>query len=259
MIAIRTEEEIEKFRKSARILVDAFHAVEDALVPGVETRQLDDAAEALIRSNNARPAFKGYRGFPASVCVSIDQEVVHGIPGSRKLKEGQLVSIDLGVELDGYYTDAAKTYGIGDLPQPKQLLMDTTKAALHRGIKKCRQGNKLTDISHAIQTCVEAKGFSVVRALVGHGIGTQLHEEPQIPNFGLPRRGPKIMPGMVFAIEPMINLGGPEVKFLKDGWTVETSDGSPSAHFEHTVVITEGKPEILTLGIEDGSLGSRHG
>jgi len=250
MIPIRTEEEVNKLRKCAKLLIKAFYAVERELATGVVTRKLDEVAEEVIHSGGGKPAFKGYKGFPSSVCVSIEKEVVHGIPGSRRLREGELVSLDMGVKMDGFYTDAAKTYGIGELTRDRIFLMDTTRAALHRGIRKCRQGNRLSDVSHAIQTCVESKKFSVVRALVGHGIGTSLHEEPQIPNFGPPHRGPKLVPGMVLAIEPMINMGTSEVRFLDDGWTVETSDGKPSAHFEHTVLVTAGKPEILTIGIE---------
>ena len=259
MISIRNEEEIQKLRKSAQLLVKAFHEVEAELLPGVATQKLDEVAEKVIRAGGGQPAFKGYRNYPFSICVSIEKEVVHGMPGPRQLRDGDLVSIDMGVVIDGYYTDAAKTYGIGKLSSEKQLLLDTTRIALHRGIKKCRQGNRLSDISHAIQSCVEEKGFTIVRALVGHGIGTSLHEEPQIPNFGPPHTGPKLKAGMVFAIEPMINMGGSEIRFLKDGWTVETSDGSPSAHFEHTVIVTNGKAEVLTIGIENGELGSTHG
>ena len=252
MIPIKTKEEIKCLRRSAQLLVKTFRAIEEILGPDVSTKKLDEMAEEIILSCGGRPAFKGYRGFPASVCTSIESEVVHGIPGKRRLQEGEIISIDIGVEMDGYYTDAAKTYGIGKISNKKGLLIETTKQALHRGIKKCREGNRLSDISHAIQTCVESKGFSVVRALVGHGIGKALHEEPQIPNYGGPHSGPKLKSYMVFAIEPMVNMGKPEVKFLDDGWTVETLDKSASAHFEHTVVLTDGKPEILTLGIEDG-------
>jgi len=250
MIPIKTEEEVNKLRKCAKLLIKAFHAVESELAPDVVTRKLDEVAEEVIHSGGGKPAFKGYKGFPSSVCVSIEKEVVHGIPGSRRLREGELVSLDMGVKMDGFYTDAAKTYGIGEVTRDRIFLMNTTRTALHRGIRKCRQGNRLSDVSHAIQTCVESKKFSVVRALVGHGIGTSLHEEPQIPNFGPPHRGPKLVPGMVLAIEPMINMGTSEVRFLDDGWTVETSDGKPSAHFEHTILVTAGKPEILTIGIE---------
>jgi methionyl aminopeptidase len=251
MIPIKTKEEIDKIRKSAKILEKAFQTIETKLESGVRTESLDQFVENVICSFGAQPAFKGYRGYPASICVSIDNEVVHGIPGKRKLKTGEIVSIDIGVQLDGYYSDAAKTYGVGKISPEKTKLINTTRKALHRGIRKCRQGNRLSDISYAIQSYAEANGFSVVTALVGHGIGSQLHEEPQIPNYGPPNQGPKLKRGMVFAIEPMINMGSAEVKILKDGWTVETVDRLPSAHFEHTVLITKGKPEILTLGLED--------
>lgn len=250
MISIKTEEEISKLRKSAQLLVQTFREIEPILAPDIPTGKLDEVTEEVIRSGGGRPAFKGYKGFSASICTSVESEVVHGIPGSRRLKVGEIISVDIGVELDGYFSDAAKTYGVGEVSHDRILLMDTARTALHRGIRKCREGNRLSDISHSIQTCVESKGFSVVKALVGHGIGRSLHEEPQIPNFGSPHTGPKIRSGMVFAIEPMVNMGTSEVKFLKDGWTVETSDGSPSAHFEHTVLVTNGKPEILTIGIE---------
>ncbi|OVE78999.1 type I methionyl aminopeptidase [bacterium I07] len=252
MIPIKKEADIDKMKQSADILVQTFRAIEKVICPGVRTSKLDEVAESTIDSHGGTPAFKGYRGFPASVCVSIDSQVVHGIPGDRQLEDGQLVSVDIGVVKDGYYADAAKTYGIGDMPQDKAELMRSTRAALHRGIKKCREGHRVSDISHAIQSYVENRNYSVVRALVGHGIGTQLHEEPQIPNYGAPNTGPKLKAGMVLAIEPMINMGTHEVKFLDDGWTVETMDGSPSAHFEHTVLITKGKPEVLTLELDDG-------
>jgi methionyl aminopeptidase len=251
MIAIKNEEEIEKLRKSAKVLEKAFKIIEENLDIGIKTEYLDRRVEEVIRSLGAEPAFKGYRQYPASICVSIDEEVVHGIPGKRELKSGEIVSIDIGVQLDGFYSDAAKTYAMNEISPQKKVLVDTTRTALHRGIRQCREGNRLSDISNAIQSYVESKGFSVVTALVGHGIGRQLHEEPQIPNYGPPHQGPKLKSGMVFAIEPMINMGSPEVKILKDGWTVETIDRLPSAHFEHTVLITNGKPEILTLGIED--------
>lgn len=250
MIPIKTEEEISKLRKSAQLLVKTFREIETILAPDISTSMLDELTEEVIRSGGGKPAFKGYKGFSASICTSVESEVVHGIPGSRRLREGEIISVDIGVELDGYFSDAAKTYGVGEISYDRILLIDTTRTALHRGIRKCREGNRLSDISHSIQTCVESKGFSVVQALVGHGIGRSLHEEPQIPNFGSPHNGPKLRSGMVFAVEPMVNMGSSEVKFLKDGWTVETSDGSPSAHFEHTVLVTDGKPEILTIGIE---------
>jgi methionyl aminopeptidase len=259
MIPIKTSEEIEKIRRSAELLVETFIEVENILDAGIPTEELDKRAEEVIRSNRGIPAFKGYMGYPASICTSIECEVVHGIPSDRKLKEGEIVSIDIGVKLDGYYSDAAATYTIGTVSNDRLHLLETTRKALHRGIRKCRAGNHLTDISHAIQTCVESSHFSVVKALVGHGIGASLHEAPQIPNFGPPSQGPKLKSGMVFAIEPMVNIGTDEVKFLKDGWTVETSDKLPSAHFEHTVLVSDGKPEILTLGIEHHSTKRKHG
>ncbi len=259
MIPIKTAEEIQKIRKSAELLVETFTEVENILDAGLSTKKIDEVAEEVIRSHGGEPAFKGYMGYPSSVCTSIECEVVHGIPGDRKLNEGEIVSIDIGVKLDGYYSDAAVTYSIGNVTEDRTRLMETTKKALHRGIRKCRSGNHLTDISHAIQTCVESNHFSVVKALVGHGIGSSLHEAPQIPNFGPPSQGPKLKSGMVFAIEPMVNMGTDEVKFLKDGWTVETSDKMPSAHFEHTVLVSDGKPEILTLGIENISTVREHG
>ncbi len=255
MIPIKSGEEVEKINKSVQLLVRTFRELENQIRAGIRTEELDRFAEEIIRGGGGRPAFKGYRGYPATICISVESEVVHGIPGKRILKEGELVSLDMGVELDGYFSDAAKTYGVGEISGDRRKLMEATRIALYRGIKKCRSGNRLTDISHAIQTYVESRGFSVVRALVGHGIGKQLHEDPQIPNFGPPKTGPILKPGMVLAIEPMINMGSHEVVFMDDKWTVRTVDGLPSAHFEHMILITEGKPEILTLGIEDGDFG----
>ncbi len=259
MIPIRGQAEIDGLRKSAALLVKAFKAAESILDAGVTTEELDWIVEKVIVENGGKPAFKGYRGYPASICTSIDEEVVHGIPSSRACKEGEIIGLDIGVELNGFFSDAAKTYGIGRISEEKKRLKETTHAALFRGIRQCRKGKNLYDISHAIQTMVESRGFSVVRDLVGHGIGTSLHEEPQIPNFGPPKQGPKLYAGMVFAIEPMINMGVPEVKFLKDGWTVVTADRQPSAHFEHTVLITDSKPEILTFGIEGDWSGRENG
>lgn len=250
MIPIRNDEEIVILRKSAQILVSAFREVERYIEPGIPTKKLNEIAEIAIQDGGGRPAFRGYNGFPASICTSVDHEVVHGIPSQRVLSEGEILSLDIGVEFRGYFSDAAKTYGIGLISDDKARLIEITKNALYRGIKKCREGNRLTDISHAIQHYAESKKTNVVRELVGHGVGQKLHEEPQIPNFGAPHRGPKLQAGMVFAIEPMVNLGQCEVSIMEDGWTVVTKDALPSAHFEHTVLITEGKPEILTLGIE---------
>lgn len=256
MIPVKTEEEIEGLRRSAHLLVKTFRAVERVLAVGITTQRIDEVVEETIRAGGGEPAFKGYRGFPASVCVSVEGEVVHGIPGRRHLQTGEIVSVDIGVVVEGLYTDAAKTYGVGDVSDERRLLMETTRTALHRGVRACRVGKRLSDISHAIQVYVEEKGFSVVEDLVGHGIGRSLHEEPQIPNFGPPHKGPELRKGMVFAIEPMVNMGSSEVKVREDGWTVETSDGQPSAHFEHTVLVTNGKPEILTLGLEEGNLST---
>jgi methionyl aminopeptidase len=259
MIPVKTAGEIQSLRRSAALLVRTFRAVEAALVPGVTTERLDAIAQETIASGGGIPAFKGYNGYPSTVCVSIDEQVVHGIPGPARLKNGTLVSVDIGVNLDGLFTDAAKTYAMGEVPPEKRRLMETTYQALHRGIRHCRKGAHLSDVSHAIQKYVESMGYSVVRELVGHGIGRAMHEEPQIPNFGPASRGPRLKEGMALAIEPMVNLGQEGVKILEDGWTVVTADGSPSAHFEHTVLVTGDEPEILTLGMDDNHSGSFNG
>lgn len=247
MIPIKNEDEIELMRISSKITSEAFIHVWSLIKPGVSTGKLDEEIEKFIRSNNARPAFKGMYGFPANSCISVNNEVVHGIPNYRRvLKEGDIVSVDIGVEKDGYYGDAAFTFPVGEIdPEVKKLLLETIKA-LYLGIEKARAGNRLQDISYAIQNHAESHGYGVVRELVGHGIGKSLHEEPQVFNFGKPHRGPLLKAGMVLAIEPMINLGERYVMTLPDGWTVVTRDGKPSAHFEHTVVVRNGTPEILT-------------
>ena len=214
---------------------------------GITTEELDRLAEEYIKRHGGIPAFKGYRGYPRSLCVSVNEEVVHGIPGKRKLKEGDIVSLDLGVLMDGYYGDAAITVPVGKVSELAKKLIKVTEEALYRGIEMARPGNRLSDISYAIQNHVEKAGFSVVREFVGHGIGKELHEEPQVPNFGPPNRGPRLEPGMVLAIEPMVNTGTWEVRILPNGWTVVTADGGLSAHFEHTVAITDNGPEILSL------------
>jgi len=247
MINLRTKEEIEKLRRSNRLVAQALLKVREAIKPGVRTAELDRIAEETIRKGGGRPAFKGYRGYPANLCVSVNEEVVHGIPGPRRLEEGDIVSLDLGVLMDGYYGDAAITVPVGEVSEEAKKLIEVTEEALHKGIEKARVGNRLYDISHAIQSWVESFGFSVVRDFVGHGIGRQLHEEPQVPNFGPPNQGPRLMVGMVLAIEPMVNAGGWQVKVREDGWTVVTADGSLSAHFEHTIAITEDGPDILSL------------
>ncbi len=247
MINLRTKEEIEKLRRSNRLVAQALLKVREAIRPGVRTAELDRIAEETIRRGGGRPAFKGYRGYPANLCVSVNEEVVHGIPGPRRLEEGDIVSLDLGVLMDGYYGDAAITVPVGEVSEEAKKLIEVTEEALHKGIEKARVGNRLYDISHAIQSWVESFGFSVVRDFVGHGIGRQLHEEPQVPNFGPPNQGPRLMVGMVLAIEPMVNAGGWQVRVREDGWTVVTADGSLSAHFEHTIAITEDGPDILSL------------
>jgi len=256
MIPIKTAGEIEALRRSAALLVRTFRAVEKAVRPGTTTAELDEIAYQTIHEGGGSPAFKGYNGYPATVCVSIDEQVVHGIPGSRAIREGEIVSIDIGVNLEGFFSDAAKSYAIGTVSPEKRRLIETTRAALTEGIRQCRPANRLSDISHAIQRAAEGAGFSVVRELVGHGIGRAMHEEPQVPNFGAAHRGPHLQAGMVFAIEPMINIGSEKVRILEDGWTVVSEDGAPSAHFEHTVLITEDRPEILTAGI-DGNFEER--
>ncbi len=248
MINIRSPREIEQLRLSSKILIETFHLIDKLIKPGIDTLILDREINRFIRSKGAKPAFNGYRGFPASVCISIDDEVVHGIPSKRKLAPGQIVGIDIGVEFQGYFSDAAKTYIIGEVSAKTQRLIEVTEQALHLGIRQAIAGNRLSDISHAIQEHVEAAGFSVVRDLVGHGIGRELHEEPQIPNYGKANHGPRLKEGMVLAIEPMVNMGDYTVRTQNDKWTVRTSDGLPSAHFEHTVVVKNNAAEILTLG-----------
>jgi methionyl aminopeptidase len=247
MITIRTQKEIEIMRKSNRLVAQVLQKLRGAIKPGITTTELDEIAEFSIKEAGAIPAFKGYRGYPATLCASVNEEVVHGIPGPRTLREGDIVSLDLGAYLYGYYGDAAITVPVGTINEEAKKLLKVTEEALYRGIEQAKSGNRLFDISHAIQSWVEPFGFSVVRDFVGHGIGRNLHEEPQVPNFGPPHQGPRLSPGMVLAIEPMINVGTWEVKILKDGWTVVTSDRSLSAHFEHTIAITDGRPDILTL------------
>jgi methionyl aminopeptidase len=250
-IPIKTEAELDGLRQSARLLVGTFLALEPHIRPGISTKELNELARETIRKGGGEPAFRGYQGYPADICVSINEQVVHGIPDARKIREGDLVSLDIGVKFDGFFSDAAKTYAIGTVSKESTGLMETTRDAVRRGIRQCRPGGHVSDISHAIQFCVESQGFSVVRSLVGHGIGKALHEEPQIPNYGPPHRGAVLKAGMVFAIEAMVNMGGYRVKTKEDGWTVETEDGLPSAHFEHTVAVTESRPEVLTADIED--------
>ncbi|MFQ5705839.1 MAG: type I methionyl aminopeptidase [bacterium] len=246
MIHIRSKREIELIRNSCEIVVGAFELANKLIEPGVETGLIDKEVEKYIVSKGAQPAFKGYRGFPASTCISVDNEVVHGIPGNRILRAGEIVSVDIGVEYQGFYGDSAYTYAVGEISSQKVRLLEVTLEALQKGLEQAKAGNRLMDISYTIQTVVENAHCSVVRDLVGHGIGTKLHEDPQIPNYGSPNSGPRLRSGMVLAIEPMVNMGDYQVKTLSDNWTVVTADGSPSAHFEHTVVVTQNGPEILT-------------
>lgn len=247
MVFLRDRKEIDSIAAAARLVARTLDRLEAELRPGITTAELDRIAEDFIRANGGRPAFKGYRGFPASICPSVNEEVVHAIPGTRSLADGDIVGIDVGVEIGGYYGDAARTLTVGEVkPEVKQLL-ETAQGALMAGIAQARAGNRLGDISHAIQSHVEARGFSIVRELVGHGIGREMHEEPQVPNYGPADRGPKLMAGQVLAIEPMVNMGGHDVVTRPDGWTVVTKDGSLSAHFEHTVAVGPDGAEILSL------------
>lgn len=250
MISVKTKREIEHMRESSRIVAEVLELVGSRAKPGVTTRELDALAEDHIRSRGAVPAFKGYghreNPFPASLCTSIDAEVVHGIPGDRALKSGEILSVDVGVKKNGYFGDAAKSFSVGTVDDRKRRLLKITEEALYKGIEQARAGNHVEDISHAIQQHVESNGFSVVRDLVGHGVGKKLHEEPSVPNVGEAGKGDVLKNGMTLAIEPMVNAGSWEVRFLADGWTVVTLDGEPSAHFEHTIAIVNGKAEILS-------------
>lgn len=248
MVRVRNEREIDLIAESCQIVADTLDMLTNHIKPGAVLLELDSLAEDFIRSKGARPAFKGYMGFPATLCISIDEEVVHGIPAKRTLQDGQIVGIDCGAEKKGYYGDSARTFAVGEISTDKKKLMDITKESLMLGIKEAKPGNYVSDIGHAIQTFVEAEGFSVVRELVGHGIGTSLHEDPQVPNYGVPKQGYKLQEGMCLAIEPMINLGEKEIFTDKDGWTIKTKDGKSSAHFEHTIAILSEGPKILTMG-----------
>ncbi len=247
MIVLKSQEEIERMAHACHIVADTLVAVKGVVKPGVTTKEIDQYAETFIRKHNAVPAFKGYRGYPASICTSVNNEVIHGIPSRRVLKEGDILSIDLGVYKDGFYGDAAYTFPVGSIQPDAERLLRITEEALYIGIEHARSDNRVSDISHAIQSYVESNGFSVVRAFVGHGIGRDLHEDPHVPNFGLPGRGPRLKSGMTLAIEPMVNQGDYEVLILDDGWTAVTKDGKLSAHFEHTILVTSEEPRILTI------------
>jgi methionyl aminopeptidase len=246
MIICKTERELEIMREAGRIVALTHQELQKYITPGITTKELDVIAEKFIRSCNAIPSFKGYNGFRGSICVSVNEELVHGLPGDRVLREGDIISIDIGAKYNGYHGDSAWTYPVGEISDETQRLLDVTEESLYKGLKEAKPGDRLSNISHAIQTYVEERNFSVVREYVGHGVGQDLHEDPQIPHYGPPNKGPRLKPGMVLAIEPMVNAGTRYVKTLADDWTVVTVDGKVCAHFEHTVAITETGYEILT-------------
>jgi len=246
MIVCKSESELNLMREAGRIVAETHRLMKQAICPGITTGELDRIAEAYITSQGAVPSFKGYNGFPSSICASVNEELVHGFPGPRKLVEGDIISIDIGAKYKGYHGDSAWTYAVGKISEEAQRLLDVTEAALYAGLELVRPDIRLFTISHRIQKVIEDAGFSVVREYVGHGVGAELHEEPQIPNYGIPDRGPRLKPGMVLAIEPMVNAGERYVRTLEDNWTVVTVDGSLCAHFEHTVAVTEDGYEILT-------------
>ena len=252
MVFKRSVDEIEMISKSCQIVADTIDMITEFVVPGYLVSELDKKAESYIKSRGARPAFKGYMGFPSTLCVSIEDAVVHGIPDEVELEEGQIVGIDCGAELNGFYGDHAKTFAVGNISEEKKKLMTTTEESLYKGIEKATPGNTIGDIGYAVQTHAESYGYSVVRELVGHGIGESLHEEPQVPNYGVPNKGYKLHAGMCIAIEPMINLGRKEIYTAKDGWTILTADGKASAHFEHTIAILEDGPQILSMVSNNG-------
>ena len=242
----RSKEELAKMRKAGRVVAEMHDKTRAAIRPGVTTLELDSIARDVLDKRGATSNFLGYHGFPAVICTSPNDMIVHGIPGSYTLKDGDIISIDCGAIIEGYHGDAAYTAPVGDVDDEAMRLIEVTEASLEAAIKEMVDGNRLSDIGHAVQEVAEAAGFSVVREYVGHAIGTAMHEEPQVPNYGPPGRGPKLRPGMVFAVEPMVNVGTPETRLLKDGWSVITADGSLSAHFEHTIAITDDGPEVFT-------------
>jgi len=247
MVICKSTAELEKMHRAGLLVWEVLEKMRAMVRPGISTKDLDEFAEAYTAEHRAKPAFKGYRGYPGSVCTSINDEVVHGIPSpARKVREGDILSMDFGVLMDGYYGDAALTVPVGKIAPEREKLLRVTRESLERGIEKVRAGNRLGDISSAVQQWVERNGYSVVREFVGHGIGTKMHEDPQLPNYGSPGQGPRLQEGMVLAIEPMVNSGSPAVKVLEDDWTAVTADGSDSAHFEHTVAVTANGPWILT-------------
>ncbi|MEG0773136.1 type I methionyl aminopeptidase [Clostridium sp.] len=247
MIAIKSDMELIYMRNAGRVVAETLAMIEKVITPGITTAEIDKLAEEFILSYGAIPSFKGYGGFPASICASVNDVVIHGIPGNRVLNDGDIISIDCGAILNGYHGDAARTFPVGNISEEAQKLIEVTKESFFKAVEQAKVGNRLTDISSAVQKHAESFGYSVVRDFVGHGIGKSMHEDPQVPNYGVAGKGPKLAHGMVLAIEPMINIGNYKVKIKPDGWTVVTSDGSLSAHYENTVAITNNGPEILTL------------
>ena len=247
MITIKNERELQSMRQACKITAAARALAGEMVRPGVTTKEIDKAVHDFIVAQGAKPSFLGYNGYPASACISVNSTVIHGIPGGYVLKEGDIVSVDVGAYYEGFHGDCAATFACGAISTEAQKLIDVTRQSFFEGIQKAKKGNRVQDISHAIQTYVESNGFAIVRSFVGHGVGRQLHEEPEVPNFGNPGRGPRLLPGMTLAIEPMVNAGVADVRILKDGWTVVTTDGKLSAHYENTVLITDGEPEILTV------------
>ncbi|EGK09766.1 methionyl aminopeptidase [Desmospora sp. 8437] len=246
MIILKSAKELERMREAGRIVHETHQMLKEAIRPGVTTRELDRLAEQFIRKHGATPSFKGYNGFKGSICTSVNEELVHGIPGDRVLKDGDLISLDIGACLDGYHGDSAWTYPVGNISEEAARLLKVTEESLFAGLDQAKPGNRIGDIAHAVQTVAESAGFSIVREYVGHGVGQELHEEPSVPNFGPPGKGPRLKPGMTLAVEPMVNAGKRYVRTLADNWTVVTQDGSLCAHFEHTIAITDQGHEILT-------------
>lgn len=246
MIICKTPREVDIMREAGRIVALTHQELKKHIAPGITTNELDKIADQFIRKFNAIPSFKGYNGFSGSICTSVNNELVHGIPGDRVLKDGDIISVDIGAKYNGYHGDSAWTYAVGQIDEESERLMDVTEESLYKGLEEAKPGERLSNISHAIQTYAESNGFSIVREYVGHGVGQDLHEDPQIPHYGPPNRGPRLKPGMVLAIEPMVNAGSRYVKTLTDNWTVVTVDGKRCAHYEHTIAITESGYEILT-------------
>ena len=256
MIVCKSPAEIERMRAASVLVSEVLGELAGMVRPGISTLDLDVAAERMVRDGGGEPAFKGYRGYPCTLCASVNEQVIHGIPSKRPLNDGDIISLDMGVKMNGYFGDSAVTVPVGRVSDEAQLLLQVTRESLDKGIEQVRLGGRISDIGHAIQKHVEAHGFSVVREFVGHGIGASLHEEPQIANYGDPGRGPRLAEGMTLAIEPMVNVGRPAVKMLADGWTAITRDGSLSAHFEHTVAVTKTGPLVLTRAVARAGNGS---